>query len=340
MARHWRIRYAGAKYHLTARGNGRDVVFLERDDYERFLEQLTVAMEKDEVVLYAYVLMPNHYHLFVETPLGNVQRFMQRLNTAYSMYFRFKHSRPGHCFQGRYGAKLVDGDDYLLRLTRYIHLNPIKTRQFRDAAVDEKRAHMNAYLWSSYRSYAGLAVKEDWINYRWLKLMGRMTEKGRQEAYRKYIEQMMGAEDVVLGEAMGRSVYAIGDAKFIETTEEDIKAAKFSKIDTGDIVWPEKPRESAKEVLPSVLDELGLFGEELKQHGLLVGEKKAMAIELLCQLSSSSQREISRYCGYKSETVVGRQRATLRRRLAEDPTLKKRFETAKRKVRECLNASY
>jgi len=70
------------------------------------------------------VLMPNHYHLLVETPLGNVPRFMQRLNTAYSMYFRLQHRRPGHCFQGRYGAKLVRGEDYLLRLTRYIHLNP------------------------------------------------------------------------------------------------------------------------------------------------------------------------------------------------------------------------
>jgi len=93
------------------------------EDNGRFLDQMDAALAKDEVTLYAYVLMPNHYHLLVRTPLGNLQRFMQRLNMAYGMYFRYKHSKPGHCFQGRYGAKPAGGDDCILRLTRYIHLN-------------------------------------------------------------------------------------------------------------------------------------------------------------------------------------------------------------------------
>lgn len=121
MPRPWRIRYAGAKYHATSRGNGRQEIFLEPDDYARFLIQLESALEKDQVILYAYCLMPNHYHLFLETPLGNIQKFMQRLNTAYSMYFRYKHQRPGHCLQGRYGAKLVGGDEYVANLTSVIH---------------------------------------------------------------------------------------------------------------------------------------------------------------------------------------------------------------------------
>ena len=125
MARPWRILYAGAKYHVTVRGNARQEVFHEERDYLRFIEQLSDGLEKDEIILYAFVLMSNHYHLFVETKHGNIQRFMQRLNTAYSMYHRYKHNQPGHCFQGRYGAKLVKGDDYILRLTRYVHLNPV-----------------------------------------------------------------------------------------------------------------------------------------------------------------------------------------------------------------------
>lgn len=123
MPRPWRIRYSGAKYHVTARGNARQRIFFGPADYLRFLDQLTSALEKDGVILYAYVLMPNHYHLFCETPLGNIQKFEQRLNTAYAMYFRYRHSQPGHCLQGRYGAKLVGGDDYIARLTRYVHLN-------------------------------------------------------------------------------------------------------------------------------------------------------------------------------------------------------------------------
>lgn len=106
-------------------------VFLSADDYARFMEQLDAALEADGVVLYACVLMPNHYHLFAETPMGNVQRLMQRLNTAYGMYFRFKHGRAGHCFQGRCGAKVVSEDSYILGLTRCIHLNPVKLKSLK-----------------------------------------------------------------------------------------------------------------------------------------------------------------------------------------------------------------
>ena len=82
MARPWRIRYAGAKYHVTSRGNGRQRIFFGAEDYARFLCQLRSALDLDEVILYAYACMPNHTHLLVETPLGNIQKFMQRLNTA------------------------------------------------------------------------------------------------------------------------------------------------------------------------------------------------------------------------------------------------------------------
>ena len=151
MPRPWRLRYVDAKYHLTVRGNGRERVFHEPGDYARFLRQLDEALEEDDVILYAYVLMPNHYHLFVETPKGNVQRFMQRLNTAYAMYHRYKHRRPGHCFQGRYGAKLVAGDAYVLGLTRYIHLNPVKGQRLAAVPVEQKREMLNEFPYSSYR---------------------------------------------------------------------------------------------------------------------------------------------------------------------------------------------
>jgi hypothetical protein len=99
--------------------------------------------------------MPNHAHLVVETPLGNISRFMQRLNTAYGMYRRYKRRRPGHCFQARYGAKLVSGDLYLLRVTRYVHLNPVKVKALSGASAKARVAHLNAYPWTSYGVYIG-----------------------------------------------------------------------------------------------------------------------------------------------------------------------------------------
>jgi len=221
MPRPWRIRYSGAKYHVTSRGNGRARIFLCKDDYLRFVDQLAAALEADEVVLHAYCLMPNHYHLQVQTPLGNLPRFMQRLNTAYSMYFRYKKSRPGHCFQGRYKAKLVEGDEYLLRLGSYIHLNPVRTRQA--SQLDEKLRleALRSYRWSSYRSYAGLAEPEDMVDYRWLGLMQRRTERGNRNAYARYVESFIGQIDEVLEAADRAGQYAIGDEKFREKMASD-----------------------------------------------------------------------------------------------------------------------
>lgn len=337
MARSWRIRYAGAKYHLTARGNGREAIFLEVADYQRFLEQLRGALEADEVVLYAYVLMPNHYHLLVETPLGNVQRFMQRLNTAYSMYFRYKKARPGHCFQGRYGAKLVEGDDYIIRLTRYIHLNPVKTKRWKDAGPEEKKKALDGYSWSSYRSYAGLEPRREWINYRWLKLMGRITDRGNGSAYRQYISQMIGAEDDVLAKALALSIYAIGDERFISRTDEDIKAARFSKADTGDIVWPEKAKKPIAEVLEAVLAGVGIDLEGLKAHGSAVGDRKMVAIELLCRMSNVTQRGLVSYCGYKREANVGWQRKMFRSRISSDSEFARRFDLLEKRIEKICN---
>jgi hypothetical protein len=134
----------------------------------------------------------------VETPLANIDRFMQRLNTAYSMYFRYKHSRPGHSFQGRYGAKLVSGDEYLVRLTRYIHLNPIRKERMKTWPVTEKKEYLNRYAWSSYRGYVDKEYAEEDVDYKWLELMGRRSMRGRREAYRRYVEGMIVEKDDVL----------------------------------------------------------------------------------------------------------------------------------------------
>ena len=212
MSRPWRIRFPGGKYHVTSRGNGRAQIFLCAADYARFLDQLSAALEADQVLLYAFCLLPNHFHLYVETPLANLPRFMQRLSTAYSMYFRYKKQRPGHCFQGRYHAKLVEGDDYIVRLTRYIHLNPVKTRALSKASPEARRKRLDEFPWSSYRSCAGLASAQERVDYRWLKLMQRATLRGNQAAYRRYVSEFLGEEDDILRKAIGGSQNGCGGA--------------------------------------------------------------------------------------------------------------------------------
>ncbi len=155
MARPLRIAFAGAFYHVTARGNERRRIFLSHRDYEKFLSYMTDAVYKYDVILHAFVLMPNHYHFIVETPKANLSAFMHNLNGTYTTYFNIKRKRAGHLFQGRYKALLIDVNNYLLELSRYIHLNPVR------AGITDKP---ESCRYSSYRAY--IYPKEEGLIFR------------------------------------------------------------------------------------------------------------------------------------------------------------------------------
>ncbi len=330
MARAWRIRYAGAKYHVTVRGNGRREVFHNDDYYLRFMDQLGDALERDGVVLYAYVLMPNHYHLFVETPCGNIHRFMQRLNTAYSMYRRYKHGEPGHCFQGRYGAKLVDGDDYIIRLTRYIHLNPVKVAGYEKASPAKKRSYLKGYKWCSYRGYVEKYSAEEIVNYDWLKLMRRKTQRGNRTEYRRYIERCISKTDEEFKTALAMSRYAMGDAEFIEEIEADLREVREDKGVYGDIRWPEGKSLCPDEIATEVATDFRIDKDLLLTRCYAARTARKVALELSCRYSNQSQRRVGEYFGYKGNGSVLKQRQRLRELLDDDKLRKKMNRIEKR----------
>ncbi|MGH8103556.1 MAG: REP-associated tyrosine transposase [bacterium] len=147
MVRPLRINFEGAVHYITARGNERRPIFRRPPDYRRFLNYLQEAIRRHRVTLHAFVLMPNHFHLLLETPRGNLSAFMHDLNTAYTVYFNHKHRREGHLFRGRYKSLLVERETYLLAVSRYIHLNPVRAGLAKEP---------EDYLWCSYRAYMGL----------------------------------------------------------------------------------------------------------------------------------------------------------------------------------------
>jgi REP element-mobilizing transposase RayT len=147
MPRPPRIWFPEALYHLILRGDNREPIFFAGEDYRRYLKLLAEAKRRYGCQLFAYALMTNHIHLMVQTgEIHPVSKFMQVVNTAYTIYMNKKYHRVGHIFQGRYHSVLVEKDSYALELTRYIHLNPVRAGMARAP---------EAYRWSSYQAYLG-----------------------------------------------------------------------------------------------------------------------------------------------------------------------------------------
>ena len=147
MARPLRLHIPGAWYHVMSRGNARQQIFFNTEDYAHFLVRLSVTSTRFRVRCRAYCLMRNHFHLLLqagELPLG---RMMQQLNSSYSQRFNRRHERVGHVLQGRFKGLLIDGDDYVRRVIRYIVLNPVR------AGLVARPAD---WPWSSYGATAGL----------------------------------------------------------------------------------------------------------------------------------------------------------------------------------------
>ncbi len=131
MSRPIRIAYPGAWYHVMNRGRRAENIYLDKLDYKAFAELLQEISEAWHIWIAAYCLMPNHYHMLVQTPDGNISRAMRHINGVYTQRFNRRHRLDGQLFRGRYKSILVNGDSYLLQLVRYIHRNPLKAGMVR-----------------------------------------------------------------------------------------------------------------------------------------------------------------------------------------------------------------
>ncbi len=180
MGRPLRVEYAGALYHVTSRGNERKKIFLGDGDRKKFLGILEDYHDRYGILIHSFVLMDNHYHLVLETPKGNLLKVMHGLNGGYTGYFNRKYERSGHLFQGRYKGIIIDKDSYLIPLSRYVHMNPVRAR------VAERPEQ---YRWSSYSGYIGRGKEYEWVEYSWiLSQFGSRRLRARRK-YREYTEE-------------------------------------------------------------------------------------------------------------------------------------------------------
>jgi REP element-mobilizing transposase RayT len=179
MARSLRVDYPGALHHVTARGNGRTEIFVDDVDRELFLATLGRACERYGTRIHTYCLMSNHYHLLTETTRASLARAMRHLNGVYAQTFNRRHCRPGHLFQGRYKAILIEREPHLLELVRYIVLNPVRAGLVQRA---------EEWVWSSHRAGAGLDPSPSFLDLAWIHGQFAPDLSHAQARYRAFVE--------------------------------------------------------------------------------------------------------------------------------------------------------
>ena len=251
MARPLRIEFPGALYHITARGNAGQDIFLDARDSQRFLDLLGEVATRLRWRCAAYCLMTNHYHLVVETPAPNLSHGMRQLNGRYTQAFNFRHRRDGHLFQGRYKAILVDREAYLKEVCRYVVLNPVRAGLAPD---------VRAWRWSSYRATlaAGRAAAgqggrgqtpatQDWLAARDLLALFAAEPEAAARIYAGFVAEGAGGAAggaAGLWDRLEGQIY-LGAAGFAEAMRARI-GAKGAALEI-----PRVPREAPPRPLPA-----------------------------------------------------------------------------------------
>lgn len=176
MARPLRLELAGGLYHVTSRGDRRENIYENDEDREKWLDNLGNTCRRFNWRCHAYCLMDNHYHIVIETAEPNLSKGMRQLNGVYTQFYNRQHGRVGHVFQGRYKGILVERDEYLLELARYVVLNPIRARMVKN---------IKDWKWSSFNAIIGKGTAQSWLETGWI--LGQFS-KQRKRAIEKYVD--------------------------------------------------------------------------------------------------------------------------------------------------------
>ncbi|MDY7037197.1 MAG: transposase [Thermodesulfobacteriota bacterium] len=314
MGRPIRIQYPGALYHITSRGNERRDIFVNDNDRQKFLGILSDYHDRYGIVLHCYVLMDNHYHLLLETPLGNLVKVMHGLNSNYTGYFNRRYARTGHLFQGRYKAIIVDKDAYLLELSRYVHLNPVR------AGIVNRPGK---YAWSSYPGYIRKSKRVDWVEYVWILSHFGPGGKAVQTNYRQYVTGAIEKDqDSPLKQLYGQVV--LGDDEFIEKIKVLLKKEKISEEIVERTKLTDYPRPD--KILGAVASAFGQPQYRLVEKQGRNNTAKKVAIYLMKRYTCLGNKEIAHVFGGLHYSAVSKAVARLERELSKDKDLAKRVE--------------
>lgn len=230
MSRPLRLELAGGFYHVTSRGDRQEDIYFSDLDREKWLAIFGQVCKRFNWRCHCFCLMSNHYHVVVETIEGNLSKGMRQLNGVYTQYFNQAHQRTGHVFQGRYKGILVEKDSYLMELSRYVVLNPVRAGMVNN---------VKDWPWSSYPSITGEKDIPEWLEVNWL--LGQFgKQRNRAIAkYKDFVRQGVGLPS--LWRALSRQIY-LGGEGFVERMQKELdENADLSEIPRVQRRPPTKP---------------------------------------------------------------------------------------------------
>jgi REP element-mobilizing transposase RayT len=312
MARPTRLDIEGGWYHVVNRGIEKRVIFRGVSGYEHFIELLAKLPQRFGVRVHGYVLMPNHYHLQVETPRANLSRAMQWLNVSYSIWYNRKYQRVGPLFQGRFKAVLHDWSSHGLVINKYIHLNALR-----------------AYRWSSYPYYSGKQKAPGWMTTGTILELQNQRGRGKHQAvYRRELEE---AAAVGLWETDWKTdvkaMLLLGSEKFVDRMKgllggDRREQTGLRKANQGALSWEKITAAVSK-----------LWGEDWKTLRAAYGNGAlSAALYLGHNYSDRSLRELGELVGGMQYPAVAMAVRRFAKRLEADATLAKKIK----RLREVL----
>ena len=311
-----RIQFPGAIYHVMNRSR----TFLKAIDYETFLTTLEEGCQLFNVKLYAFCLMPNHYHLLVCTPSGNLSRFMRHLNGVYTQRFNREHHRDGPLFRGRYKGILVQEDSYLIEVVRYIHKNPLKAKMVE---------RLSQFKWSSHKTYTGKKESFAGLDTNFVLEYFSRNRRKAIEGYKRFMSQ---SEDEVIEKfySSKKQGSILGDLDFIER----IKNKYILKDLSPDLEVKEIRRLCGERVIRKIKREVCKVFKVRDKH-LSQGQRGTSNIPRRVALSLSKELsglKLSEICGHfmiTSRQTVGGNALRLRNMMKNDKVLRKKYSSLK-----------
>ena len=266
----------------------------------------------------------HHFHFLLETPLGNLGEFMRHFNITYTGYFNRRHKRVGHLYQGRYKSILVNKDEYLSILSRYIHLNPVRLKNMRKEPEIEKVEYLANYRWSSLPGYIKRGKREEFIDYEMvLGEYGGDNARGRK-IYKNRIYSDIKEGIEIKDKVIGQSI--LGGEEFVEWIKEKFLKGRQDRESPS---LRELKRYRAKEVIMKAIEKV--TGKSLEEIKSSKGRLRQIATDLLYRIGGLKGIEIGNLMGVDYSTVSqGRKR--LRGKMQKDKSLREMVSKIERNL--------